>query len=110
MTPVKYINNFSSISDHQPFFSAGNSIGIIENPHVLICQDTLLQKRVKDNNLARIVLDGVIKMPTTKSRSRTMSSDSQKSRAGAVSPSLCNLNMECDEDGLSEAQKNFYAT
>jgi len=49
-------------------------------------------------------------MPTTKSRSRTMSSDSQNSRSGAVSPSQCPLHMDCDEEELSESQMNFYIT
>ena len=58
--------------------------------------------------------DQIARMPTTKSRSgsRTMSTDSGASvgRPGAVSPSVCNLNMDCDEEELSEAQMNFYIT
>jgi len=39
-----------------------------------------------------------------------MSSDSQNSRSGAVSPSQCSLHMDCDEEELSESQMNFYIT
>ena len=48
-------------------------------------------------------------MPTTKARSRNMSSDSSSSRTGAVSPSQTDgLMMECDEEELSDAQKNYF--
>ena len=51
-------------------------------------------------------------MPTTGTRSRTVSSDSVEAGSGseeaAAMTSECSLSMECDEEELSDAQRDFY--
>ena len=48
----------------------------------------------------------ISRMPTTSSRSRTVSTDSRGSVA--LAKAGCGLNMECSDEDLSPAQLDFY--
>ena len=47
-------------------------------------------------------------MPTTKARSRTVSTDSRGSAVNAAARAGCGLSMECCDEDLSPSQLNFY--
>ena len=48
------------------------------------------------------------RMPTTKARSRTVSTDSRGSAVNAAARAGCGLSMECCDEDLSPSQLNFY--